>query len=92
MLAHQQRRWIWLPIWLEKCHQSGRTGRFLVRGGAAKLKEGSPEPKYVVIFGEEAMRPPLAWGEGDADCQAHGGEAGLTPRSCPPHLSLEKPW
>jgi uncharacterized protein (DUF1330 family) len=24
-------------------------GRFLVRGGATKLKEGGPEPKYIVI-------------------------------------------
>lgn len=25
-------------------------GRFLVRGGATKLKEGDPEPKYIVII------------------------------------------
>ena len=24
-------------------------GRFLVRGGATRLKEGGPEPKYIVI-------------------------------------------
>jgi len=36
-------------------------GRFLVRGGPTKLKEGSPEPKYIVVV--EFPTPPL-WTDG----------------------------